>query len=163
MAAKAAARKRPRTLRTLDRGPLPGLLGFQIRQAQIAVFRDFVEAMGELDITPGLYAVLELIDRNEGLKQGELARAVQLDRSTVVSVIDTLEARELVRRCAVEHDRRAKALALTSTGVALLKTLRRRVAAHEKRLAARLATAEQEQLATLLGRIFPEHRSPGNV
>ncbi len=147
-----------RAARTIDRGTLPELLGFQLRQAQIAVFRDFAETMGPLDITPGLYAVLVLIDCNEGLKQSELARAVQLDRSTIVPIIDSLERRGLVRRRAVAHDRRSNALELTAAGAALLKQLKRRVAAHEKRLARDLDAAERATLTALLQRVFPEHR-----
>ena len=154
----AAAAPGGRAARPIDRGTLPELLGFQLRQAQIAVFRDFAETMGPLDITPGLYAVLVLIDCNEGLKQSELARAVQLDRSTIVPIIDSLERRGLVRRRAVAHDRRSNALELTAAGAALLKQLKRRVAAHEKRLARDLDAAERATLTALLQRVFPEHR-----
>ena len=144
--------------REIDRGPLTDLVGFHLRQAQIAVFRDFVESMGSLDVTPGLFAVLVLIDCNPGMKQSELARAVHLDRSTVVSVIDSLERRGLVARHAVENDRRSNALALTPAGVAMLKQLKRRVSAHERRLARHLDARERATLTTLLARIFPEHR-----
>jgi DNA-binding MarR family transcriptional regulator len=142
----------------VDHGMLTGLVGFHLRHAQIAVFRDFAATIGTLDITPGLFAVLVLIDCNSGLKQTELARAVHLDRSTVVSVIDSLERRGLVTRRTVAHDRRSNALELTAAGAALLKTLKRRVAAHEKRLARDLNAREREMLTSLLQRIFPEHR-----
>jgi len=142
----------------IDHGVLTGLVGFHLRQAQIAVFRDFAATMGDLDVTPGLFAVLVLVDCNPGLKQTELARAVHLDRSTVVSVVDSLERRGLVTRRTVAHDRRSNALELTPAGAALLRTLRRRVAAHERRLARSLSARERATLTELLGRIFPEHR-----
>ena len=56
-------------------------------------------------------------------------------------MIDSLERRGLVTRRAVAHDRRSNALELTPAGVTLLKTLKRRVAAHEKRLARDLERA----------------------
>ena len=142
----------------IDRGILTGLVGFHLRHAQIAVFRDFAATIGSLDITPGLFAVLVLIDCNPGLKQTELAKAVDLDRSTVVSVLDSLERRGLVTRRTVAHDRRSNALELTPAGVTLLKTVKRRVAAHEKRLARDLNARERATLTGLLQRIFPEHR-----
>ena len=142
----------------IDHGVLSGLVGFHLRQAQIAVFRDFAATMGPLDITPALFAVLVLIDCNPGLKQTELAAAVHLDRSTVVSVVDSLERRGLVTRRAVAHDRRSNALELTSAGVTLLKSLKRRVAAHEKRLARGLTERERATLTKLLQRIFPDLR-----
>ena len=142
----------------IDYGVLTGLVGFHLRQAQIAVFRDFTATLGPFDITPGLFAVLVLVECNPGLKQTELAMAVHLDRSSVVSVVDSLDRRGLVRRGAVAHDRRSNALELTPAGITLLKSLKRRVAAHEKRLARDLSTRERATLTTLLERIFPEHR-----
>lgn len=137
-------------------GPLPGLIGYQLRLAQIALFRDFAESLGEFDITPGLFGVLVTIEANPDLKQQELARATQLDRSTVVSVIDGLERRGLVERRAVATDRRSNALRLTADGAALLKKLKRRVAEHEKRLA--LTDDERRTLIALLQKVFPERR-----
>ena len=142
----------------LELGILTGLVGFHLRQAQIAVFRDFEATMGALDISPGLFAVLVLIDGNAGMKQTELAKAVHLDRSTVVSVVDNLERRGLVERQVVANDRRSNALRLTASGAALLRRLKRRVADHEKRLARDLDAGEKATLVALLQRIFPEHR-----
>jgi DNA-binding MarR family transcriptional regulator len=142
----------------LDHGVLRSLVGFHLRQAQIAVFRDFAATMGTLDISPGLFAVLVLIEGNAGLKQTALANAVHLDRSSVVSVVDNLERRGLVERHAVANDRRSNALRLTKRGTALLKKLKRKVADHEQRLAHDLDTRERATLVTLLQRIFPEHR-----
>lgn len=142
----------------IDLGLLPGLVGYQLRLAQIALFRDFAEALGEFDITPGLFGVLVTIESNPDLKQQELAKATQLDRSTVVSVIDGLERRGLVERRAVANDRRSNALRLTSDGTALLKKLKRRVAEHEKRMTQHFTEDERRTLIELLQKIFPERR-----
>jgi len=142
----------------IDRGMLTGLIGFHLRLAQIAVFRDFAATTGELDITPGLFAVLVLIESNPGLKQTDLARAVGLDRSSIVAVIDNLERRLLVLRRAVATDRRSNALRLTPAGMALLRKLKRLVTAHETRLAANLAAGERVALVAMLDRIFPALR-----
>jgi DNA-binding MarR family transcriptional regulator len=144
--------------RDIEHGVLTGLVGFHLRQAQIAVFRDFAATMGPLDISPGLFAVLVLIDGNSGLKQSELAKAVHLDRSTVVSVVDNLERRGLVERHAVANDRRSNALRLTGAGDALLPKLKVLVAKHERRLARDLDADERATLVGLLQRIFAEHR-----
>ena len=89
-----------------DFGVLPDLVGYQLRMAQIALFRDFAEGPGGEDVTPGLFGVLVIIEANPDLKQSELARATHLDRSTVVTVIDNLERRGLVQRRAAPNDRR---------------------------------------------------------
>lgn len=139
-------------------GILPNLIGYQLRIAQIALFRDFAEALGEFDITPGLFGVLVIIEANPDLKQSELAKAAHLDRSTVVSVIDNLERRQLVERRASPNDRRSNALRMTAEGTALLKKLKRLVADHEKRLVQHLSADEQQTLIGLLTRVFPDRR-----
>jgi DNA-binding MarR family transcriptional regulator len=157
MAKKTTGAAPPRGAR-VDRGVLTGLIGFHLRLAQIAVSRDFATTLDTLDVTPGIFAVLVLIDTNAGLKQTELANAVGLDRSSMVAVIDNLERRGLVRRLAVATDRRANALRLTAAGKDLLKKAKRLVAAHEARLAENLAAGERVALVAMLDRIFPEQR-----
>ena len=73
----------------LQPGALAGLLGYRLRLAQQAVFRDYASSVGE--VSPGRVGILLLIDANPGVTQSRLARAVHLDRSTMVGVIDTLE------------------------------------------------------------------------
>ncbi len=142
----------------LDYGVLPGLIGYQLRMAQIALFKDFAQGPGAEDVTPGLFGVLVVIEANPDLKQSDLARATRLDRSTVVTVIDNLEKRGLVERRVALHDRRSNAIRLTEAGLALLKKLKRQVAQHEKRLMQNFTTAERDQLVALLQKVFPEHR-----
>ena len=87
-------------------GMLPELIGYQLRMAQIALFKDFSQGPGGEDVTPGLFGVLVIIEANPDMKQSDLARATHLDRSTVVTVIDNLEKRGLVERRVALHDRR---------------------------------------------------------
>lgn len=142
----------------IDFGLLPGLLGYQVRQAQIAIFRDFTATLADDGMTPTLFGSLVLIEANPGLRQADLARALQLDRSTVVTVIDTLEKRGLVARRRAADDRRSNAVTLTASGSRLLSRLKPRVADHEARLASELDASERTVLAGLLARIFPERR-----
>lgn len=142
----------------LDLSLLAGLIGYQLRMAQIALFKDFAAGLGEFEITPGLFGVLVIIEANPDLKQAALARATHLDRSTVVSVIDNLERRGLVERRAATNDRRSNALRITAEGAALLRKLKRQVNLHEKRLVQNFTAAERETFLTLLLKVFPEHR-----
>jgi DNA-binding MarR family transcriptional regulator len=131
-------------------GPLPGLLGYRLRIAQQAVFRDFGESVS--DLPPGRVGILLLIEANPGVTQTRLAQAVGLDRSTLVGVLDALEARGLVERRRGE-DRRTNGLLLTRAGRALVAGLKRRIRAHERRVAARLTTEEKDQLLALLEKL----------
>ncbi len=142
----------------LQLGVLPDLIGYQLRMAQVALFKDFSQGPGVEDVSPGLFGVLVIIEANPDLKQSELARATHLDRSTVVTVIDNLEKRGLVERRVALHDRRSNAIRLTEAGAVLLKKLKRQVAAHEKRLLQNFSPEEHQTFIALLQKVFPEHR-----
>jgi DNA-binding MarR family transcriptional regulator len=134
----------------LKPGMLPGLLGYRLRRAQQAVFRDFAESVS--DLSPGRTGMLLLIDANPGVNQSRLAQAVGLDRSTMVGVVDTLEERGLIERRRGE-DRRTNGLWLTRAGRTLLARLKRRIEFHERRVAARLNAGERAQLLVLLEKL----------
>jgi DNA-binding MarR family transcriptional regulator len=147
---KARARNAP------DLGVLPGLIGYQLRLAQRAIFADFADTVGESGISPGLFGILVVIGENPGLTQQALADAAHLDRSTVVTVIDKLEDRGLVERRAA--DRRSNGLFLADKGAVLLRGLKHKVAQHERRVVQNLSARERAQLVALLQRILPERR-----
>lgn len=140
---------------TITFGTLPELIGYRLRIAQVGIFRDFCMSVGESEITPTLFGVLVLIDANPGMKQTQLAEAIQLDRSSVVSVLDKLEARGLVERVRAPDNRRANALHLTAAGQRLLQALIPQVRAHEERVLGKLDAGERAQLRRLLGRLSP--------
>ncbi len=146
----------------LDRGMLPGLMGYALRRAQSSVFADFADtfaAAGEA-VTPGEFGLLELVSRNSGLSQMALARALGIDRSTLVPILDRLQARSLLLRRASRTDGRTHALALTAAGARALTAFKRLVRRHEKRIAHGLSVAETRTLIDLLGRV---HRSARRV
>jgi DNA-binding MarR family transcriptional regulator len=137
----------------IDLGMLPELLGYQLRRAQVAVFQHFGETMGTLDITPGQFGMLTVISANPGLSQTQLGNALGSDRSTVVAMIDRLEARGLVVRATAPNDRRSHALRLSEDGAALLKKLEAMVRAHERHISRALSADDQQRLIQLLGRV----------
>jgi len=48
-------------------GILADLLGYHLRLAHAAVFRDFEESVGRLGISPGRVGVLAIVEANPGL------------------------------------------------------------------------------------------------
>lgn len=131
---------------------LPALLGYQLRLAQLAVFRDFERSVGTLDISPGRVGVLVLVDANPGLAQSRLAEAVGLDRSTLVPLLDKFEAQGFVERRA-GPDRRTNGLWLTTAGKRYLAQVKQRVVEHESRILAPLDAGERAELFDLLARL----------
>ncbi|WP_295140095.1 MarR family transcriptional regulator [uncultured Reyranella sp.] len=155
--------KPPSTARSpsLDRGLLPSLMGYALRRAQSAVFADFAATFAKAGeaLTPGEFGLLVLVDRNEGLSQMALARALGIDRSTLVPILDRLQARDLLVRRPSPTDGRTHALALTSAGAKALARFGRLVRAHEKRIASGLSASETRTLIELLGKVRASARS----
>ena len=142
-------RRRQRSAGALHQGLLPGLIGYRLRLAQQAVFRDFAASVPGL--SPGRIGMLLLIEANPGVTQSRLALAVRRDRSTMVGVLDQLEGKGLIeRRRGV--DRRTNGVWLTRAGRNALARAKRAIAAHERRVAARLSSVERAHLLELLAR-----------
>ncbi|MGE4079970.1 MAG: MarR family winged helix-turn-helix transcriptional regulator [Reyranella sp.] len=147
--------------RGLDRGLLPSLLGYVIRRTQSAVFEDFAatfQKAGEA-LSPGEFGLLVLVDRNAGLSQTTLARALGIDRSTLVPILDRLQSRDLLVRRRSPTDGRTHALALTAQGRKALTRFTRLVATHEKRIASGLSASEMQVLIGLLDKVYRGARS----
>ena len=139
----------------LDRGLLPSLLGYALRRAQSMVFADFGATFARAGeaLTPGEFGLLVLVERNAGLSQTALARALGIDRSTLVPILDRLQARGLLVRGPSPTDGRMHALALTIPGGRTLAKFSRLVRAHERRIARRLSSDETRLLIALLEKV----------
>lgn len=140
----------------VDLGLLPRLLGYRLRLAQRAVFADFRRKVGDAEIGPGLFGIIEIVAANPGIKQTTLAIALGVDRSTLVPALNRLERRRLLTRRTSLEDRRSNGLHLTMEGLRHLRVLRRRVSRHESRLAVRLTPDERLVLMSLLEKLCTE-------
>jgi DNA-binding MarR family transcriptional regulator len=138
----------------LNFGVLPELIGYHLRRAQVHLFADFARTMAEAQMTPGQFGVISLIGANPGLSQSALARAVGIERSTMVAVIDALQGRGLVERRPSPVDRRSYALILTQKGAELLDRSTPLVRAHERNVARRLSAADKDKLIELLTKLI---------
>ncbi len=134
-------------------GILPGLLGYQLRHANLRVVGGFAERIAAHGVTASQFGLLVLIGANPGASQAALARAFRANRSVMVRLIDRLEAAGLVERRARPGDRRSNAIVLTGDGAKLLDRLTAEVRAHEDAVTACLDDGETETLLALLRRI----------
>lgn len=146
-----------KTTNSVELGALPNLVGYHLRMAQVAVFKDFDRELAGSDITPAIFGVLEILRHNDGLTQTRLATSIGLDRSSLVPLLDKLQKRNLVTREASLNDRRKNHLFLTPEGRALLAESEHRVQLHEQRILASLSKTEIKQLIKLLIKIGPDH------
>lgn len=77
----------------------------------------------QFGISRAQWAVLMRIDRNEGLKQSELAEMLDLQPITLTRLLDRLADNGLIERRADPNDRRANRLYLKSAAKPLLNRL----------------------------------------
>jgi DNA-binding MarR family transcriptional regulator len=150
---KGDAEMPPEPERPIDLGLLPGLIGYHLRKAQLAVFQDFARAVGAGELSPGQFGALTVIERNPGLSQTRLGQTLGIDRSTLVAVIDRLEQRGLVERADAPRDRRSYALYISNAGRLLLSDLVEHVRAHDAHIAGDLNAEEKASLIALLRRV----------
>ena len=152
-AAAGAAARGPDNGDSASLGILPGLLGYQLRHANLKIVGGFAERIAPHRLTASQFGLLVLVGANPGATQAALARAFGANRSVMVRLIDKLEAEGLVDRRARPGDRRSNAIVLTGRGADMLERLKHEVRDYEDAVTACLTPAETETLLALLRRI----------
>ena len=132
---------------TLDLEDLPG---FHIRRLQQIAVAIFLEETEEHGVTPVQYAAMVAVQRQPGIDQRTLARTIGFDTSTIGSVIDRLEARELMVRNASPTDRRVRLLSLTRAGDKLLKQVQPGMLRAQERMLEPLPKAQRQVFMDML-------------
>jgi DNA-binding MarR family transcriptional regulator len=143
----------------VDLGPLPELIGFMLRRAQIAVFQEVFRLFSQVDIRPAQFSVLTVIEHNPGLTQSQVSAALGIRRTNFVALLDSLEHRGLATREQAKNDRRSHALHLTEDGKAMMRKLRQFVDIQERRLVGRIGETGRGQLIDLLHRLIDGRRT----
>jgi DNA-binding MarR family transcriptional regulator len=133
----------------LELGELPDMVTVEMRMCQILAERKFMEVSGTRR-SPGLFMILALISKNPGQKQSTLAQSVQLDRSTLVPILDYCEREGLLERKPYLGDRRAHAIFLTRQGKSLVRKLSEKVGELEEQISTGMGKRDRQQLLRLL-------------
>ncbi len=133
--------------------PLSGYVGYALRRAQGVIFADFNHTLAGLDLRPGQFAVLVLIDQNPGASQSNVSAALGIQKANFVATIADLERRGLVRRRKSDTDGRTYSLGLTPRGRGLLQHATELQSQHESRVIEQIGPEGRLQLLTLLERL----------
>ena len=134
----------------VDDDTLRQFLGYNLKRLFNVVNADLARTLEPFELRMLTYTALVLIRDNSGLKQSDLARAMDVERSNMVAILDELERLCLIRRESVPRDRRSHALVVTETGTRTCDRAVAAVLAHEAELFAALPTDAQIALQTLL-------------
>jgi DNA-binding MarR family transcriptional regulator len=136
--------------------PLSGLIGYAMKRAMSIVQADFTRTLAEHDLRTVSFSALSIIVGEPGLTQTQLADALQIERSNLVTIIDELAGRNLIVRAPVAQDRRRHALMPTAAGKQLAVLAQAAAAEHERRLFGCLTAAEREELLRILRKFRKE-------
>jgi MarR family transcriptional regulator, lower aerobic nicotinate degradation pathway regulator len=110
------------------------------------------EALESLGLTTALFALLNVLGTRDGAIQQELGSAMGVDPSTMVSLIDQLEAAGLANRRPRPTDRRAREVVITPKGRRVLEHARQLAMEVEDEVLRGLSGAERRRMLALIRR-----------
>lgn len=137
----------------IELGVLEQSLAFHVRRAQLVLQRQGLRTRTGPHVGQAGFGMLVLCERNPGLAQFQIAAALDIDKASVVAVIDRLEQLGWVLRRRSHQDRRRHGLWLTPEGAQQLQVLRRQAEEAEAFAQQRLDPQEFQQLLGLLARL----------
>jgi DNA-binding MarR family transcriptional regulator len=151
--AAAVAHERPPDAK-VELGPLPRLLGYNLRRAHQISWRTYVGVIGEQKLRPGLFSLLVLAQCNPGICQIDLGTHLGVDKASMVALLDQLERAGLIERRRSTRDRRRQGIFLTAAGGRELENMMRNVRQLERQMGSRYTKAELEQFLGFLQRFY---------
>lgn len=140
----------------VDRDPGPrlgGRLGYLLKHALLELGRLQATHLEPSGINARELAVLLLLADHEPESQQQAAERLDVDRTTMVGLLDALEEKALVVRRPDPADRRRNVVELTDHGQKTLRKALRASDAAERQFLAGLAKADAARLRALLARI----------
>lgn len=140
----------------LKPGMQEALTGYHIRRASSVFTADFAAAMATTNMRQGLFSILAVVASNPGVSQSQVGNALGIQRANMVSLVNELVERNLIRRDVAADDRRAFALELTPAGEAMVVDCLATLGRHEDALMSCLSSAERMLLIGLLRRIHEQ-------
>jgi DNA-binding MarR family transcriptional regulator len=127
-----------------------------VLQEHHALWTARLAAAGLPECTKPQYALLRSARAYPGLDQAAAGQFTGTDKATVVSVVDRMERRGLLRRVPDPEDRRRRRLYLTRDGEDLLASMIPVVDQLTEDMMARLSSTERDQLVAILQKLSGE-------
>ena len=154
VAGRVAQRSALKLERQLDQSSLQQLVGYNLRRAEVHMRQMVIKAVSEWDVRPPEYSALALIAGNELVTQADLGQALNIKRPNMVTLIEKLERRGLVKRQVHELDRRNHILTLTEKGEALLADIDGMLHDMDRQWTACWSDKERRTVIALLQRFY---------
>ena len=149
MASSTTAKQTPRDDFLLVERP-----GYMFHKAALLLYEDVELALDGLGLRGRYFFVLASLAGGPRLSQQDLSRLLNLDPTTVVSVIDEMERNQHVERRRDQADRRRYQLLLTDSGRDLLAKAETLVTEAETAFFGSLTDEETTLMRGILGRLM---------
>lgn len=137
--------------------------GALIRRLQQISLRVFSEATAPFDLSTVQFGALEVIGDHPGIDQATLGQASDIDRTTVIRVVDRLEQRGLIRREPCPNDRRINQLYVTPAGIQLIADMAPLANNSQVHLLEPLSPDEREAFMRMLTKLVLAHSQPNKT
>ena len=137
----------------LDLSALTDNLGFRMHILDLRMMKTLSERCAVHGLTPGAASVLMIIKQNPGVRHGELADALLIQRPNMTKLMKRLETQGLVRRLPAQKDRRHVSLGLTAKGEKAVAAARAEFAAHDEIVQGRFNPDERAVISDLVQRM----------
>jgi DNA-binding MarR family transcriptional regulator len=129
---------------------LPDRLGWLLKHAYLRFAELSDGAVAPFGVTARQVAVMRAIHRPQPQAQGDVARQMGIDRTTMVALVDELQDKNLVRRRPDAADRRKNVVELTDAGRAILQQANQAAAQSEQEFLRPLSAGQADQLRSAL-------------
>ncbi len=149
----AAEAPRP-SARKLEPGLMAHRLSFRLRSLLALVGDRVIAAFAPFGLRAGSFTAMALISANPGCSQVDLAREGGLDKSSLVAILDDLEARGFANRVRSTTDRRRSLLYLTPEGETVMQAMYTAVMETERSLREGFSPADFARLFHLLEQAY---------
>jgi DNA-binding MarR family transcriptional regulator len=133
---------------------LETLVGYNARRAALVIIGEFMERMAVYDLRTVDFSVLSLITHNPGITSKQLCNTLGILAPNLVSMVNTLESRGLIKRLPHPHDGRAMGLHLTEVGEQTMRQAEKTAAQLETDVTSKLSDDDRKTLLKLLKKIY---------
>jgi DNA-binding MarR family transcriptional regulator len=136
-------------------GDLDALIGYQLKRANLTMTDDARAALAPYGVSLAKLTALLLVRANPGCDQTALGRALSINRSSAMKLVNFLVERGLIER-RPGRDLRSNALHVAPGGEELLDKMLGALRASDERSTARLSAGERAMLTELLHKLGGE-------
>lgn len=128
-------------------------LGFLATQLATTLYDDFMEAVTEYNVTVRQCGVL-FIAMHAQLPQTKLSKMMHVDKNIMVSMIDNLEEKGMVKRVKNQKNRKENLICLTPNGQKIAQKLHEKMQKRQREILGFLSDEDFTKLHNILEDIY---------